>query len=259
VNDYKADSASSMFNRLNDFEIQTYNMVMKYNDAAYARLSMAPLWAEIMDRVDPVVNDESRDQWGRAIPKLALFSGHDTTIMPLLASLGPNLWNDKDWAPYASMLLIEVHEIVADGRTDRSIYKSNYAFRLLYNGKILTSKIPGCSESHLCDISYLMDIVYGFAGRDVNCDAPPDMIPEVFHEAASIISTLPGLLLFTGIVLISIMIGALASFVAMTGSLPCCRRRSSHGSVKTVEVDEDLQLTSNEGGYSDEPPSDDVY
>ena len=97
-----------MFTKLNEFDIQGYNLVMKYNDAEYAKLSMAPLWAEIMDRINPLVNDETVDQFGRIIPKLALFSGHDTTIMPLLATLGPDLWGDKDWAPYASMVLIEV-------------------------------------------------------------------------------------------------------------------------------------------------------
>lgn len=252
-----------MFTKLNEFDIQGYNLVMKYNDAEYAKLSMAPLWAEIMDRINPLVNDETVDQFGRIIPKLALFSGHDTTIMPLLATLGPDLWGDKDWAPYASMLLIEIHEMVEDGRTDRSTYKSSYAFRLLYNGKVLTSRIPGCTEAELCDVKHFTNIVNQFAGRDAECDAPVDKIPEVFHEAAGIVSTLPGLLLFLGIVVMSMTLGALASFVAMTGYLPC-RRRRRRLSLKTVsvhdeEIHEDLQLNLSSGGYRDEPPSDDEY
>jgi hypothetical protein len=65
---------------------------------------MAPLWAEIIENIHPIVDPE-RDQ---PPPKLAVFSAHDTTVMPLLASLGPKLWNDTDWPPYASMLNIEV-------------------------------------------------------------------------------------------------------------------------------------------------------
>jgi hypothetical protein len=81
-----------------------------HNDAAYAKLGLGPLWFEIMANIDPILNGES-DQEGereKSPPKLAVFSGHDTTIMPLLASLGPNVWNDTQWPPYASMMIIEV-------------------------------------------------------------------------------------------------------------------------------------------------------
>jgi len=72
---------------------------------------MAPLWAEIMDNIYYFVDKDSIPGSNFSSPKLALFSGHDTTIMPLLASLGPKLWNDTDWAPYASMFIIEVSQI----------------------------------------------------------------------------------------------------------------------------------------------------
>jgi ubiquitin-like domain-containing CTD phosphatase 1 len=44
----------------------------------------------------------------RIPPKLALFSGHDTTLMPILATLGGDVWAGAEWAPYASMILIEL-------------------------------------------------------------------------------------------------------------------------------------------------------
>ena len=67
---------------------------------------MAPLWTEIMDNIRPWLQDSNEGD--SDAPKLAIFSGHDTTLMPLLASIGPKLWNEEDWPPYASMLLIEV-------------------------------------------------------------------------------------------------------------------------------------------------------
>ena len=78
----------------------------------YAKLAMAPLWAEIMENISPTLNGNSAEEMSTRTlpPKLALFSGHDTTLIPLLASLGPKLWNDKDWPPYASMMIIEVSE-----------------------------------------------------------------------------------------------------------------------------------------------------
>jgi hypothetical protein len=48
--------------------------------------------------------------------------------MPLLALIGPKLWNNTDWAPYASMLLIEIHHELIDGQSDPETYTSKLAF-----------------------------------------------------------------------------------------------------------------------------------
>ena len=70
---------------------------------------MMPLWVEIMDNIRPWLSTESDDdEEVKDAPKLALFSAHDSTVKGLLASLGPKLWNETDWPPYASMLLLEV-------------------------------------------------------------------------------------------------------------------------------------------------------
>lgn len=63
-----------------------------------------------MDKIRPWINGIGKEEVSDTTTKseLAVFSGHDTTIMPLLASLDGRLWNNSDWAPYASMLLIEV-------------------------------------------------------------------------------------------------------------------------------------------------------
>jgi hypothetical protein len=55
-----------------------------------------------MDRIDPIIKDASHNPPTR----LAIVSGHDDTISPLMASLG--IWNDTMWPAYASMFLIEV-------------------------------------------------------------------------------------------------------------------------------------------------------
>jgi hypothetical protein len=140
INDYNNGTETSWFNTLVDFvslfrldyihfsfrrcvfphdsdcyrcfqkDIKSYNLQMMHNDAAFAKLGLGPLWFEIMANIDPILNGEA-DQGGereKPPPKLAVFSGHDTTIMPLLASLGPNVWNDTQWPPYASMMIIEV-------------------------------------------------------------------------------------------------------------------------------------------------------
>ena len=63
----------------------------------YSKLSMGPLWAEIMDHILPVVNDNSNtNDRTRPPAKLAVYSGHDTTIMAILSSLGPKVWSGKE-------------------------------------------------------------------------------------------------------------------------------------------------------------------
>jgi hypothetical protein len=81
------------------------NLFSNYVSIESAKLALGPLWAEIMDNINSVV-DLNAKKGGSS--KFALFSGHDTTIMPLLASLGPRVWDRNDWPPYASMVLIEV-------------------------------------------------------------------------------------------------------------------------------------------------------
>jgi hypothetical protein len=100
VDDYDG-TEKNWFTRLTEYDIQKDTVVMKYNNAQHSKLAMGPLWYEIIVNINNAIG-------GKPSPKLALFAGHDTTLMPLLASLGPDLWKDTEWAAYASMMLIEV-------------------------------------------------------------------------------------------------------------------------------------------------------
>jgi ubiquitin-like domain-containing CTD phosphatase 1 len=67
---------------------------------------MGPLWYEIMSNILPIVNpsttvynNNNNNNNNPLPPKFALFSGHDTTLMPLLASLGDKVWAGLEWAP----------------------------------------------------------------------------------------------------------------------------------------------------------------
>ena len=77
---------------------------MTHNDGEYAKLAMGPLWSEILENIRPIINPDDRQPPPN---RLALVSGHDTTILPLLVTLGPGVW-DGQWPPYASMMIIEV-------------------------------------------------------------------------------------------------------------------------------------------------------
>jgi len=240
VDDYDG-SSRNWFTRLTEYEIQRHNIVMKHNGAEYAKLGMGPLWYEIMQHINHVIDEESA-------PKLALFAGHDTTLMPLLASLGPELWKDTEWAAYASMMVIEIHELI-DGRSDPDIYTTNYAFRLLYNGKILTPLIEGChEESELCDITHFKAIVDPIATRDTDCSVPNaptgGQAPEAAPSSSSAsspdettitnsvaqklsfvsLSTTTGMIVFGTLVLLSGIGGSAITFSVL-------RRRTQYKSV----------------------------
>jgi hypothetical protein len=53
---------------------------MLVHGAEYSKLAMGPLWAEIMDHIMPVVSDTSEQDDQRPPSKLAVYSGHDSTV-----------------------------------------------------------------------------------------------------------------------------------------------------------------------------------
>ena len=76
----------------------------------YSKLSMGPLFADILDHWTPVLMLKDFDGAAMERPpaKLAVYSGYDSTIMQVLSTLGPDVWDGTEWPPYASMILIEV-------------------------------------------------------------------------------------------------------------------------------------------------------
>ena len=165
---------------------------------------MGPLWAEILEPILPILTGGDR---GAAANKLHLISGHDTTIIPLLASLG--VWNLDEWPLYASTMLLELHELV-DGKTDRKVYPTTFAFRLLYNGKVLTDKVTGChAEYELCDFSVLQKLLEPFAVRLRNCDADPvSTKSSLVENAQGLLSTSGGIFVVLLLVAFSVAVGA---------------------------------------------------
>ena len=64
------------------------------------------------------------------------------------------------------MVLIEIHEInnatAHQPQQASTAFPSGYAFRLIYNGEVLTSRMDGC-DSELCDSLVLVERVRLFA------------------------------------------------------------------------------------------------
>lgn len=221
INDYDG-SGGGNFEVVANFAVQNFTFPYKHNGGAYSKLGMGPLWLEIMSSILQIVGDSNNHQYssssGLPPPKLALFSGHDTTLMPILATLGDQVWSGTEWSPYASMLQIEIHEVLD---TDEK-FPSGYAFRLIYNGNVLTSKMDACSGYELCDAHILVKQVMSFASKyeEANCaakiqSAKESKMDEMKYATVNIISTPGGILIVLLLVVISMALGSVITCFVM--------------------------------------------
>ena len=214
LNDYDG-TGNGNFEVVSDFAVENFTFPYKYNDGAYSKLGMGPLWLEIMSNILQIVDSTNHPTTsGMPPPKLALFSGHDTTLMPILATLGEQVWSGKEWSPYASMLQIEIHKFLD---TDER-YPSGYAFRLIYNGNVLTSKMDECSAADLCDVQVLVKQVMSFASNyeDGNCatkvqTAKESKIGEMKDVTVNLLSTPVGVTMVLLLVVVSMALGSLTT------------------------------------------------
>ncbi len=154
-----------------------------------------------------------------------------------------------------SFVSSQIHEII-DGRSDRTVFKTPFAFRLLYNGKVLTSLVKGCPEnSDLCDVRFLKEIVDKFATRDMDC-TPPDIKSNlVLQEAATVLSTVMGILIFLGLVLVSAVFGALVAYMFLMGRF----RRRGRKAIPSRTAEDADEIGVREKQFQDEPSDDLVH
>ena len=152
---------------------------MTYNNAEYGKLLSGPLWVEILANIAPFVpsldiSSDVQSKLRQPPPKLALFSAHDTTLHMLMSSLGKELFDGQTFAPFASYVIIELHEITNTIPTELvNYFPTKTAFRFIYNGQVLTSKVEGCDSdliTDLCDISKLAKVLKPFALLERDCD-----------------------------------------------------------------------------------------
>ncbi len=204
---------------------------MGYNDAAYSKLAFGPLWADILSNMLPHLPESAwKDMLpelkeglpgSESVPKLAVFSGHDTTLLPILATLGSNVYSGEEWAPYASMVLIELHSILEPTPEINEIFPTGRAFRLVYNGKILTDRVEGCApNTELCDMSHLLNRVAPFTTRQRDCDSTSQDSSDV-DIGDVLFGSWKGIMTFLTIIVFSSSIGSFVTYqTMMRGGLP---------------------------------------
>ena len=125
---------------------------LEHEGRAYARLAAQPLLGRLR-----------RGLGGGA--SFALHSAHDTSVMPLLASLGAG---DGKWAPYASAVVVERWTSRASGEG---------FVRVAYDGAPVV--VDGCGGGELCALAEF-DAATAWADEDRACGAAraPTMVVD---------------------------------------------------------------------------------
>lgn len=117
----------------------------------------------------------------------------------------------------------QIHEMLDDSR-DQSVYESKFAFRLLYDGQILTDKVQGCTEGmELCDAQHLVNRVKPFARRNVDC-IDVNLERKKIHPievAKTLLTTTGGIILVLLIVAVSALVGSIGGTFFNRSSALC--------------------------------------
>eukprot|EP00611_Tribonema_gayanum_P020271 TRINITY_DN3666_c0_g1_i1.p1 TRINITY_DN3666_c0_g1~~TRINITY_DN3666_c0_g1_i1.p1 ORF type:complete len:642 (-),score=191.13 TRINITY_DN3666_c0_g1_i1:41-1966(-) len=113
-----------------------------YNDNEFAKLSQAPLIAELRGHVEAATSTLSTSKL-----KFGLWAGHDNTLMPLMAAIASSSWGEgSKWVPYASMVVLELYQV------------ANEAYvRLIFNGAVLHMD-GGCAGKDLCAVQDFLEL-----------------------------------------------------------------------------------------------------
>lgn len=147
-----------IFNTLFDKGVYDLGYLYTYNHSEYSKLVMGNIAWHVRQNIQRILQDEDDHNgfW-----KLALFAGHDTTLMPFLAAVLGDAW-DRKWSPYASMITMEIYSAANPTST-----RTGYYFRIVYNGKALI--LPTC-EHALCDVQHLLDALSFGQEHMMGCD-----------------------------------------------------------------------------------------
>lgn len=123
-------------------------------------------------------------------PRMYLYSGHDSTIMPILSALGVDL---STWPPYTSNLVFELWELPATEAGGKAGKKPpQHVVRVLYNREELGIPHAAPGGAPCCCIVYYHVFVLScptsfFGGTEVLCLASCNTWGYRYHQTTGII------------------------------------------------------------------------
>lgn len=130
------------------------------------RLRGGPIIRDILENIQ---NLKSNNEKGR---KVKIYSGHDTTIMPILSFLGVNYVHQP---PFASALFFDIYQ------KDDNTYLLQLKYLNMTNGQnphII--RLPGCS-SPTCPLEKFLELYESKLPGDMNEECQPKRIRHKKH------------------------------------------------------------------------------
>jgi len=151
--DVPSGATSELIDTFMQYKANLYGFGLFENGSIRSKLAMKNLVNTISSNMIEIVSN-STDQ---NTLKFALFSGHDSTIMPFLAAVAPDAWKSQgfEWAPYAALISLELY--VSSDKGELPLV------RMVYNGNVLRPQ--GCS-SDLCPLEMFLGVATAFAFDD---------------------------------------------------------------------------------------------
>ena len=137
--------------------IQFSSLAFVNNYSGIAEIISHPLLTQIAQRM---IDKSQR----RTSLKFSLYSGHDSSITPILLALGIQ---EGKWLPYATRVVFELWKKQSSKMT--GLIMKNYFFRVVLNGKVVTEKVQFCKNTlhyneNLCPLSELLRWLSGNHG-----------------------------------------------------------------------------------------------
>jgi len=118
------------------------------DNAEMLSLSIGKVLQDLLQGMERAASGEAES----AKTKMKLFSGHDTTLMPLLVALGHEL---RDWPPFMSNLIFELYWSERDGK---------HYVKIDYNKEVL--RVEGCDRDGYLELGQLNDRLRPFMLQD---------------------------------------------------------------------------------------------
>ena len=178
--------SDELFDRVTERYEETQRRMYLYNNSIYSKTVMASFTTLLRDRINDRINQTKQG------PRFALYSGHDTTIAPLLAAIGGSDWYSS-WIPYAAYLSIELYHAANASE--------EYFFRAVYQG--LPLNVSGCDQT-LCPISIFLNAT-SFATDPSLCNA------TAFHSSGELTLSTDKWLIVTLLALVVGVFGGVCS------------------------------------------------
>lgn len=145
--DIPSTVSQDLMDRIVEEVVFMWYAVMKYpSPQENAKVGIGFLIAEMWKAMQDAVA-------GEKAKKFYLYSGHDNTVMPLLLAFNAT---DYKWSPYASMVQLELYEVLNSTST-------NYAVRLMYNG---VERTIGYCDQTPCPLAQFGQLIRDITPQD---------------------------------------------------------------------------------------------